>query len=981
MNGLQIGDTNITKISGPVSMYYLRPKQEIYDNGGADNFPLFLLFGDIHFSKKDNCNPCYNVDKNSSCYEISDAKFLKQLDTLSSNNLPIDFYTEYWLDTNLIEQNKDGYMYEMINNERLWCYNMYRTDTNFNTFRNTNYCPTNNIRWHLADIRMAGNNMSPDKIDDIATDLLKKINISDKYQNYSYIETQINTILLYFSNKENKSKKFVLENIFNEKNIFKSIDDFKKLLKTLCYINNNNNNNNNKLNIKKFGEILFKNYINENTNSFIFKQIIKQDYIEFKNIKYWRYFYKNSLRKLNIYLNLNIKDIEQLIDKLDIDSDLSEENYKLCGKLMTLITVPFMDIYILCRVFKKPVTKIKHDKRSTLDVRPSLVISYLGDWHIQNIVDILQLTGFYNLEHQINSNNNNNKRCININFKLNLSEQVKNHNNIRNIEINIDKIKKYSKLEYLIKQNIEDVEDIEYVDPGNNYSIYDDNTILFDIGIKYLSLSLLPIVLNYLENKKIKVNSIIICLCFILIDIINPKISFIKQIIIFINKYLLENKINYRDLKDITGLNQEIIINNNTKSKENIASSNDSSVTSLGDAKLENIASSNESSVTSSGELLKENIASSNDPAVTSLGDAKLENIASSNESSVTSSGELLKENIASSNDPAVTSSGDAKLKNIASSNEPSVTSSGDAKESLKKPSVTSLGDAKESLNEPSVTILGDAKESLKKPSVTSLGDAKESLNEPSVTSSGDAKLENKESSNLLSVTNSGDKKSKKKNKKNKIDPIENQLLNPIKNQLLGGMISSVDNIFSANLINKDIKYIIKKIIVIFTEYFGKENRTLDDFRNIIKKNLNIDNDLNNINDKKQIFKENILKHELSPDEIIDITNSKYLEAYNKLKNTIPYKLSSLIDNKVISIIKKIEYNKQLIDKKSNMIFEYSNAIKNVNLNEICDNIDFDKNNINETTIDNCLTNYKKLIKEKRNNIKEIKIILDNIIF
>ena len=40
MNGLQIGDTNITKISGPVSMYYLRPKQEIYDNGGADNFPL-----------------------------------------------------------------------------------------------------------------------------------------------------------------------------------------------------------------------------------------------------------------------------------------------------------------------------------------------------------------------------------------------------------------------------------------------------------------------------------------------------------------------------------------------------------------------------------------------------------------------------------------------------------------------------------------------------------------------------------------------------------------------------------------------------------------------------------------------------------------------------------------------------------------------------------------------------------------------------
>jgi hypothetical protein len=194
--------------------------------------------------------------------------------------------------------------------------------------------------------------------------------------------------------------------------------------------------------------------------------------------------------------------------------------------------------------------------------------------------------------------------------------------------------------------------------------------------------------------------------------------------------------------------------------------------------------------------------------------------------------------------------------------------------------------------------------------------------------------------------------------------------------QFGGGSLNTminIDQILSSSIINKDIKYIIEKIIAIFTEYFEKENNTLDDFRNIIKKNLNIDNDLNDLNEINN--QQQILKHE----EIIDITNSKYLQAYNKLKNTISYKLSSLIDNKVLSIIKKIEHNKQSIEKQSKLIFEYSNAIKNVNSNEICDNIDFNKNNINEITIHNCVTNYKKLIKDKKNNIKEIKIILDNI--
>ena len=779
MNGLQIGDTNITKISGPVSMYFLRPKQEIYDNGGADNFPLFLLFGDVHESKENSCDPCNDIDKNSSCYRLSDEKFLKLLDTLSSDQLPIDFYTEYKFKGDVTE-NKEQQLTEMIQGKRLWCYNMYRTDNKFNSFKNN--CPTNKIRWHVADIRRFGGDMNINYTDDIATDLLKNIDFSIKYQDYSYIENQIYSILEYFSDKENIEHldyyKKILTKIFNGSSNFKTINDFKELLLTLCDTNDDT------LNIEKFANTLFYKYINENENSLIFKQIMKQDYPQFKDINFWCYLYKKSL--LNRNFIYNITDLKQVIEKLDVNFDFNDNfNYKCCNDLMMSITSSFIDLYTLARIFKKPVTKQVHDTRSTLDIRSSLSIGFFGNFHIKNIVDLLLETGYYNLEHKIdekyfykNEFEYQVIRCINIDFKLNLESEIIKHNTFRNnlIKINIFEIIKNSKIDikkiypniklpyYGLVNFVNNINNIKLnnikIDNTNYNKNIIKNYIALSISSSMILYSLVEKIAEYLYlKKKIKINSVIVILCFFFIHIINPKISIIYQIVSLMDKYFLNNAILGHGLNDI---------------------------------------------------------------------------------------------------------------------------------------------------------LLGN--------------------------SSTD---ENK--------------------------------------QLVGGSSSSslniIDQILSSNLINKDIKQIIKKIIAIFTEYFEKEHHTLDDLRNIIKKNLNIDNDLNEINNQNELNNKQILKH----DEIIDITNSKYLEAYNKLKNTIPYKLSSLIDNKVISIIKKIEYNKQLIDKQTKNIFEYSNAIKNVNSNKICDNIDFDKNNLNEITIDNCLTNYKKLIKEKKNNIKEIKIILDNI--
>ncbi len=82
--------TNISRISGPVSFYYLKPK----DSSG--NLPLILLFGDVHFSYDNMCTDCTCEDEKNCCHAIYDDNFLKKLEKLARPNRPIDFYVEYF---------------------------------------------------------------------------------------------------------------------------------------------------------------------------------------------------------------------------------------------------------------------------------------------------------------------------------------------------------------------------------------------------------------------------------------------------------------------------------------------------------------------------------------------------------------------------------------------------------------------------------------------------------------------------------------------------------------------------------------------------------------------------------------------------------------------------------------------------------------------------------------------------------------------
>ena len=94
--GLHLTDKTIHRISGPISMYYLKPKSTKAFKEDRENLPLVLLWGDSHRDDEGMCEDCSCSD-GACCYPIYDKGFLKELDKLASN-YPVDFYTESSVD-------------------------------------------------------------------------------------------------------------------------------------------------------------------------------------------------------------------------------------------------------------------------------------------------------------------------------------------------------------------------------------------------------------------------------------------------------------------------------------------------------------------------------------------------------------------------------------------------------------------------------------------------------------------------------------------------------------------------------------------------------------------------------------------------------------------------------------------------------------------------------------------------------------------
>jgi hypothetical protein len=97
--GFLVGNTRVTRLSGPVSAYFLRPTASFLSimREHQSRPPLFLFLGDVHESNKGTCKPCNPASASDACVRIDQDDLFALLNHYSSPEHPIHIYLEWYL--------------------------------------------------------------------------------------------------------------------------------------------------------------------------------------------------------------------------------------------------------------------------------------------------------------------------------------------------------------------------------------------------------------------------------------------------------------------------------------------------------------------------------------------------------------------------------------------------------------------------------------------------------------------------------------------------------------------------------------------------------------------------------------------------------------------------------------------------------------------------------------------------------------------
>ena len=394
---LVFGEKKINKISGPVSMYILKPsklKQKEFPN-----LPLIILFGDIHLGNEYMCTEEHDVKGENDTFKIYDVNFLKLFNDCVDDGEKIDFYVEGG-DLHAAVRAKNQNDYPLVNLKNLFseCYINPRSTVNTmsgkqladyqHTKDHCNLIPK--IRWQSGDIRFFYDPESKNKKFGATIErLLKKItcNFTDKDLTGEDLKKVLTSL-----NKNPSSHEITDITTPEEK-----LDNLQYLITQLQSIGGIE-----PIEVSKELENIVL-----VSDGLIQKEMDKMPDSTRNKLKkyiyeYFSYTYTNTVTNKLEYMKLIIEFQRNFIKLVlgylineTIDSDslaYFNRNKKLILKYYVFIIQKYgiiTEIFTLCRILKY----------LTYEEVPIINIIYYGDLHIQNIYYFLtRISGLYDCE-------------------------------------------------------------------------------------------------------------------------------------------------------------------------------------------------------------------------------------------------------------------------------------------------------------------------------------------------------------------------------------------------------------------------------------------------------------------------------------------------------------------------------------------------------------------------------------------------------
>ena len=390
-------DIKINKISGPVSMHILKPRNNPDPKLKQEfpNLPLIILFGDIHLGTENMCGEEEEVKRENDTFKIYDVNFLKLFNDSVGDREKIDFYVEGGDHHSTVrKENKNLYPSLKLKNLFSECYINPRSTVNTPDGKNLagyehskEHCKLiPKIRWQSGDIRFFNDPES--KYKKFGATLERLINIlMVNFKDKNLTEEDLKKVLYSF-NKNPVS--LVIDNTAEEK-----LDNLEYLITQLRSITGIEP----KQVSKELEDILLL------REGLIDKQMSKiltdtrgklKQYI----LEYFNYTYTNTLQNKLAYMKLIIefqtnfiKLVSGCLTNTPIDTDslayFNTHKKAMIQKYYIFIVQKYgiiVEIFTLCRIFKY----LQQPER------PIINIIYYGDLHIQNIYYFLtRISGLY----------------------------------------------------------------------------------------------------------------------------------------------------------------------------------------------------------------------------------------------------------------------------------------------------------------------------------------------------------------------------------------------------------------------------------------------------------------------------------------------------------------------------------------------------------------------------------------------------------